>query len=171
MNVEKAIATGCKVGRKAGSKAGQISYQGLCKCQSILVEQVYPPCHKITLLCFRFCHYTLAPTALRGAVRLKDEAVKIHQQQNWLKRFGNTMLDNAAGLIMAMLSARIVQNFVETPEFSNLWGLLASRPVVSESTYEALSFAVEFFIALTVFTLTEHYIAEYRQRRETALAD
>ena len=57
-------------------------------------------------------------------------------------------------------------NKVEVQEFGNLWGLLATRPVVSESTYEILSFTAEFFIALIVFTLTEHFLDEYRQRKK-----
>ncbi len=69
---------------------------------------------------------------------------------------------------MAMLAARIVQNFVEVSEFSNLWGLLASRPVVTETTYEVLNFGVEFIIALITFTLTEHYISEYRKNSSEA---
>jgi len=68
---------------------------------------------------------------------------------------------------MAILASKIVQNHVEVQEFSNLWGLLATRPIVSESTYEILSFAVEFFVALIVFTLTKHYLEEYRQRKNT----
>ena len=68
---------------------------------------------------------------------------------------------------MAMLSSKIVQEHVEVEQFSNLWGLLATRPVVSESTYEIINFTVEFFIALIVFTLTEHFLSEYRQRKNT----
>ena len=52
-----------------------------------------------------------------------------------------------------------------------LWCLLATRPVVSEATYEVLSFAVEFFVALLAFTLTEHYQQEYRQRKNTDQVD
>ena len=66
---------------------------------------------------------------------------------------------------MAMLAAKIVQNTVEVKQFSNLWGLLADRPLVSQSTYEVLSFSAEFVISLIVFTVTEHFIAEYRQRK------
>ena len=68
---------------------------------------------------------------------------------------------------MAMITAKIVQNYVEVKEFSNLWGLLAAHQVVSKKTYEILSFVVEFFVALIVFTLTEHYLEEYRQRKNT----
>ena len=68
---------------------------------------------------------------------------------------------------MAMLASKIVQNQVEVREFGNLWGIFATRPVVSESAYEVLSFTAEFFIALIVFTLTEHFLDEYRQRKKT----
>jgi len=67
---------------------------------------------------------------------------------------------------MAMVSAKLVESFVEVREFGNLWGLLATRPVVSETTYEILSFVIEFFVALLAFTLTEHYQDEYRQRKQ-----
>lgn len=95
------------------------------------------------------------------------EMKKIYRHENWFKRCSTTMLDNAAGLGMAMLAGKIVQNTVEVKQFSNLWGLLATRPVVSERTFEVLSFGVEFVIALIVFTLTEHVIREYRQRRKS----
>jgi hypothetical protein len=81
------------------------------------------------------------------------------------------MLDNSAGLGMAMFSTKIIENFVEVEGFGNLWGLLATRPVVSEATYEVLSFAVEFFVALLAFTLTEHYQEEFRQRRNNDHGD
>ena len=74
------------------------------------------------------------------------------------------MFENSVGLAMAMLSTKIIQNFVEIREFSNLWGLFATRPVVSEATYETLSFLIEFLIALIVFTISGHFFEEYRDR-------
>lgn len=105
------------------------------------------------------------PALGRGSVRLKGELVKIHRQQNWIQRCSSTFAGNAAGLGMAMLSTRLVESMVETRELSNLWGLFADRPVVSETTFEVLSFIVEFVLGLIVFTITEYYISEYQQRR------
>jgi hypothetical protein len=111
----------------------------------------------------------LIPIVYRSSRFIRGELKKVHHRENWFKRCGTTLIDNAAGLGMAMLAGKIVQNTVEVKQFSNLWGLLATRPVVSESTFEILSFGVEFFIALIVFTLTEHFIAEYRQRKKSEL--
>ena len=74
------------------------------------------------------------------------------------------MFENSVGLAMAMLSTKIIQHFVEVRELSNLWGLFATRPIVSEATYETLSFLVEFIIALIVFTISGHFFEEYRER-------
>lgn len=107
----------------------------------------------------------LVPIVYKSSRFIGGELKKVHRRENWFKRCGITLIDNAAGLGMAMLAGKIVQNTVEVKQFSNLWGLLAERPVVSEGTYEILSFTVEFAISLIVFTLTEHYIAEHRQRK------
>ena len=107
-----------------------------------------------------------APYINKASHLVGKEITNIHQKQNWFRRCGITLLDNAVGLGMGLLAGKIVQTQVEIQGFSNLWGLLATRPVVSESTYEIISFAVEFIIALIVFTLTEHYLEEFRQRRK-----
>ena len=105
------------------------------------------------------------PAVGSGSTRLKGELVKIHQQQNWVQRCSVTLSGNAAGLGMAMLSTKVLENLVETREASNLWGLLADRPLVSETTFEVLSFGVEYLLGLIVFTITEYYIAEYQRKR------
>ena len=110
----------------------------------------------------------LAPIIHKSSGFVRQEAIEIHHRQNWFKRCGVTLFDNALGLGIAMLAARIVQDQVEVEHFSNLWGLLATRPVVSESTYELINFGVEFVIALIVFTLTEHYLEEFRARKKPA---
>lgn len=108
----------------------------------------------------------LAPYINKSSRCVRREITKIHNKQNWFKRCGITLFDNAIGLGIAMLAARVVEDLVEVEQFSNLWGLLATRPVVSEGTYEVMSFTVEFVIALIVFTLTEHYLDEFRERRK-----
>ncbi len=110
----------------------------------------------------------LLPAVGRGSVRLKGELVKIHREQNWMQRCSATFTGNAAGLGMAMLSTRVVESMVETRELSNMWGLFADRPVVSETTFEILSFTVEFLLALIVFTITEYYVVQYQRKREAA---
>ena len=75
-----------------------------------------------------------------------------------------TLGGNATGLVMAMSSTKIIEHFVETREMENLWGLLATRPVVSETTFEVLGFLAEFIVALVVFTVTEHYYRSFHHR-------
>ena len=145
-----------------------LSYRSKDKCKQVIVKLVIPRSKKCVLLGIKIFKDKLVPCINKSSSCICREIVKIHSRQNWFKRCGITMLDNAAGLGMAMLTGKIVQNYVEVQQFSNLWGLLATRPVVNETTYEVLSFAVEFFIALTAFTLTEHYLTEYRQKKNTA---
>jgi hypothetical protein len=136
-----------------------------CRCQQLLVTKIIPQSKRYTALGIKIYHEKLAPNINKGSTKVGHELLKIHKKQNWFKRFGFTMLDNSAGLGMAMFSTKIIENFVEVESFGNLWGLLATHPVVSEATYEILSFAVEFFVALLAFTLTEHYQEEYRHRK------
>ncbi|MDH5784052.1 MAG: hypothetical protein OEZ16_00415 [Chromatiales bacterium] len=111
----------------------------------------------------------VVPAVGAGSARLKGEVAKIHSQQDWRKRSTATLTGNAAGLGMAMLSTRVVESLVEKREFGNLWGVLAERPVVSEATFELLSFVVEFILALIVFTVTEYYINEYQRKRAVSV--
>ena len=146
-----------------------LSCRGTDKCKQVIVKLIIPQSKKSVILGINIYKERLAPLIHKSSSCISHEILKIHNRENWFKRCGSTVLDNAAGLGMAMLTGRIVQNYVEVQQFSNLWGLLATRPVVSENTYEILSFAVEFIIALIVFTLTEHYLAEYRQRKDTTV--
>jgi hypothetical protein len=137
------------------------------KCKQVIVRLIIPQSKKSIILGIKVYKENLAPHIHKSSSTIRHEVVKIHNKQNWFKRCGNTMIDNTIGLGMAMLAGKIVQNQVEVQGFGNLWGLLATRPVVSESTYEILSFSAEFFIALIVFTLTGHFLDEYRQRKRT----
>ena len=65
-----------------------------------------------------------------------------------------------------MLSAEVVGTFFEVRSFNNLWGLFPQRQLVSDTTFSMISFGVEFVVALTVFTLTEHYLGEFREWRQ-----
>lgn len=110
----------------------------------------------------------MIPCLYNGSRLVRREFIRIHEKQSWFHRCGATMAGNAIGLGMAMLSTRVVEHFVEVRSMSNLWGLLSSRPVVSETTYEIFSFIVEFVIALIVFTLSEHYYDEFINRRKNS---
>ena len=113
-----------------------------------------------------FCKQTLLPLSLKTIQLTKNTLVTIHHKQHWFKRCGKTMFENSVGLALAILATKIVQHFVEVREFSNLWGLFATRPVVSEATYETLSFLIELIIALMVFSISEHFFEEYRNRKD-----
>ena len=145
-----------------------ISLNSAAKCKLLLSTQIIPESKKYTTLGVKIYNEKLAPNINKGSKLVGQELLKIHKKQNWIKRFATTMLDNSAGLSMAMISAKLIEKFVEVREFGNLWGLLATRPVVSEATYEVLSFIVEFFVALLAFTMTEHYRDEYRERKKSS---
>ena len=147
-----------------------ISLNSTIKCQQLFSTQIIPKSKKYSILGVKIYSEKLAPNIYKSSKLVGQELLKIHKSQNWLKRFSTTMLDNSAGLGMAMISAKLVEKVVEVREFGNLWGLLATRPVVSETTYEVLSFIVEFFVALLAFTLTEHYRDEYRERKKSSSA-
>jgi hypothetical protein len=108
----------------------------------------------------------VTPLALKSGYILKEQAKKIHQRGDWSKRCSKTLFSNSVSLAMGMLAAHIVAGSVETSQFSNLWGLMATKPIVSESTYEIMNFVVKFGVTVIVFTLTEHFISEYRQRND-----
>lgn len=150
-------------------KAKTIGVSSGYSCKQLLVTKIIPQSKKYTILGVKICNEKLLPNFHKGSKVVGHEILKIHKKQNWAKRFTVTMLDNSAGLSMAMISARLVEEVVEVGEFSNLWGLLATHPVVSETTYEVLSFIVEFFVALLAFTLTEYYRDEYRESKKSSL--
>ena len=144
--------------KQAGLKSLTLSKHGLL---FILIRQP----KKYTFAGKKICKEKLIPGICTGSSLIKKEIIKIHQKKHWFNRCSNTMSGNAIGLGTAMLSTKVVEHFVEVREMSNLWGLLASRPVVSGTTYEILSFFAEFSIALIVFTLAEHFYEEYRQHK------
>ncbi|MEW6645912.1 MAG: hypothetical protein AB1450_01770 [Pseudomonadota bacterium] len=89
----------------------------------------------------------------------------LYQRHTWLQRCGSTLNKKAIGLGVAMLSAKLVSHMVETRQLSNLWGLLASRPVVSETTFAVLLFVVEYVVALLVFAAIDHYLGVFQRLR------
>lgn len=97
---------------------------------------------------------------------LKKELLKIHRKQNLLEKFRLTLLHKGLGLYLAILSAKMVGNFFEVRSANNLWGIFPQEQLVSHTTFAAISFSVEFIVALTVFTLSDHYLEEFRQWRK-----
>lgn len=103
-----------------------LSSNGTARCKQVILTQIIPGSKKYAALSLKTYKNKLAPHINKGSAKVGDEILKIHHKQNWFKRCGSTMIENSAGLIMAMLSTKVVQNFVEVKEFSNLWGLMAS---------------------------------------------
>ena len=141
--------------RKYLHKTKILGLNSASKCKQLFFVKVIPQSKKYTALGVKAYNEKLAPNIHKGSSKVGAELLKIHKKQNWFLRFGLTMSDNSAGLGMAIFSTKILKNLVEVEEFSNLWGLLATHPVVSEATYETLSFAVEFFVALLVFMVVK----------------
>lgn len=137
----------------------------LTRILAVIRERVWPGIKSWIWAVYRLMRQRVLPAVGSGSKRVKGELVRIHHQQNWVQRCSTTLAGNAAGLAMAMLSTKLVASMVETREASNLWGVLADHPVVSERTYEVLSFGVEYLLGLIVFTITEFYIAEYRRKQ------
>lgn len=151
-----------------GIGAGIITWirRGYASLSVLWRERVWPFIKTWLSAVYGMTRGRVLPVVGTGSKRLKGELAKIHQQQNWMQRCSTTFGGNAAGLGMAMLSTKVMQSLVETRDASNLWGLLAEHPVVSETTYEVLSFTVEYLLGLIIFTITEYYIGEYRRKRE-----
>ena len=110
-------------------------------------------------------HNKLVPGVKRISRPIKNELIKIHRKRNMLDKFRVTLIHKGLGLYLAMLSAGFVGRFIEVRTVNNLWGLFPERQLVSETTFSIVSFGVEFLVALTVFTITEHY-REWRQRQK-----
>lgn len=143
--------------------------QSLTKLMTFLRQHLVPEITHWLVVIFRAIQQRVLPAVGSGSSRLKGEMAKIHRQQNWLHRCRTTFSGNAAGLGVAMMSTKLVESLVETREASNLWGILADRPVVSERTFEILSFGAEYILALIVFTVTEYYIGEYQRKKTEGL--
>jgi len=137
----------------------------LMRLYRVTRERIWPGIKEWLWAVYSLMRRRVLPAVGSGSRRVKGELARIHNQQDWFQRCSTTLAGNAAGLAMAMLSTRLVASMVETREASNLWGVLADHPVVSESTYQVLSFGVEYLLGLIVFTLTEFYIAEYKRKQ------
>jgi hypothetical protein len=111
-------------------------------------------------------HSKLMPGVKRVSRPIKNELIKIHRKRNMLDKFRVTLIHKGLGLYLAMISAGFVSNFIEVRSVNNLWGLFPERQLVSETTFSIVSFGVEFLVALTVFTITEHYLDEFRAWRQ-----
>jgi hypothetical protein len=110
-------------------------------------------------------HNRLVPGVKRVSRPIKNELIKIHRKRNMLDKVRVTLIHKGLGLYLAMISAGFVSRFIEVRSVNNMWGLFTERQLVSESTFSIVSFGVEFLVALTVFTITEHYLGEFREWR------
>ena len=104
-------------------------------------------------------------TTVRATCAIGTEVGKIYRGQNHGRLIKETLLAHGAGLLMGLSSAKLIGRFFDVKGMHNLWGLFSKRTLVSENTYQVLCFAAEFIVALVVFTLTDHYVREYRARR------
>lgn len=112
------------------------------------------------------CREKLVPGAKVGSRVVKNEILKIHRKQNLFEKTRKTFISKGIGLFLGMISAKIVGQFVEVKSASNLWGLFSTNTMVSQNDFIAISFGVEFSVALIVFTLTEHYLDELKHWRK-----
>ena len=94
-----------------------------------------------------------------------QELGKMHQRQHFWERIKSALMHKSLGLILAMFSADIVSHFFETRRAGNLWGLTSQNRLVSDETFAMLTFIVEFVIALVVFTISDFYLEEWRNKR------
>ena len=111
-------------------------------------------------------HNRLLPGVKRVSRPIKNELIKIHRKRNLLDKFRVTLIHKGLGLYLAMMSADFVSRFIEVRSVHNMWGLFTERQLVSESTFSIVSFGVEFLVALSVFTITEHYLGEFQEWRQ-----
>ena len=96
---------------------------------------------------------------------MRQELGRMHTRQHFWERFKSALMHKSLGLILAMFSADIVGSFFETRRAGNLWGMTSRGQLVSDETFAVMIFVVEFVIALLVFTLTDFYMEEWRERR------
>lgn len=106
---------------------------------------------------------TLLPGMRRVTAPIQGELGKIRQRQDLAGRFRSTLIHKGLGLYLAMLSAGLVSQFFEVRGIDNLWGLTSQRTLISHDSMAMICFGVEFIVALTVFTLTEHYLEVWRE--------
>ena len=142
------------------------SHSRLQACKLYVKDKLVPSTVRVTRTCYDTSRIYIVRYGRLSAARVGKEVSKIHRTQHWGRRCSVTLFDNTIGLGLAMMAGNIVQSSVEVEGFSNLWGLFASKPVVSQTTYDVLSFSVEFVITLVVFTVIEHYLSEYRHNAE-----
>jgi hypothetical protein len=134
-------------------------------CRHVMVKVVIPHTRQGVKTGYDICRNHVWPGLCKGTAIVKAELIKIHEKQNWTQRFKATFVGNAIGMGIAMLSANLVGGFVEVAGLENMWGLFSKQTVVSETTYKVVSFTVELFVALVVFSIVEYYLDEYKQRR------
>lgn len=121
-----------------------VTYNSLQKAIIVTRAQLYPRVRKTSRL-------------------LLKQIANSHHKQDLFTNIKQTFVSNGIGLILGMLSAKIVGNYFAAKSARNLLGIFSQRTMVSETTFIALTFCVEFFVALVVFTISEHYVDEYKK--------
>ncbi len=140
------------------------NYRIVNRSKSLLFDAFIPATQQLGRKGKVLCKDKIIPGVGKLGRPLKNELLKIHRKQNLLSKFRATLLHKGLGLYLAMVSAEFVGNFIEVRSAENLWGLFSQNQLVSETTFSVVSFIIEFSVALTVFTLSDHYLAEFQEK-------
>ena len=73
------------------------------------------------------------------------------------------------GFYIGIYSSGIVSRFFETRSFSNLWGILARKPIVDEGTFSALERMVAVMIGFIVFVIVSTILKPLLERLKPVL--
>ncbi|MBC7826493.1 MAG: hypothetical protein H7122_02015 [Chitinophagaceae bacterium] len=65
----------------------------------------------------------------------------------------NNFLGNFLGFIIGMASVKLVSHFFATKSIKNLWGLTATKTLVSKQTFNILEWTVSILIGFLVFEI------------------
>ena len=80
------------------------------------------------------------------------------------QRISSYMIKSIAGrfvgFILGMWSTGLVSLFVETRNSKNLWGILATKPIISKSTFDELEWWISVIIGFIVSEVVNKYIKE-----------
>lgn len=138
--------------------------------QAFAQDKIFPASINLSRKSHKIITKNVVPSLQKGAGNaprlMKQELGKMHQKQHFWERFKSALIHKSLGLILAMFSADLVGYFFEQRRASNLWGITAKGEIVSHETFTVIIFIVEFIIAMVVFTLTDHYLDEFKQRRQ-----
>ncbi len=160
-----------KVMRQSASRAQKITH----KVAATISKTILPLSLLVAEKSLKTIDQKVVPAIQKGTEKapklMVEEVKKMHVQQHFWSRFQSTLVHKSLGLLLAMLSANIVENFFETRRINNLWGLASKKQLLSDEVFAVLLFSVEFFVALVVFTLTDHYYDRWKSGRVNPKTD